>query len=1059
MLLLNAGGLSASHPWEDPQVNSINRLPMRAHFTPCLNESAALKMRNLPAQERYTPQPTLQKRISLDGKWGFQWFRNNGECPVTVEKQAAGARSWKQITVPGSWELQGFDAPIYTDTRYPFTPDPPFVPKDYNPVGVYCREFTTPASWKGDDIYIDFEGVESAYYFWINGKLAGYAEDSRLPSHFNITPLLKPGKNRITVKVFRYSDGSYLEDQDYWKYSGIERSVYLYARPKSHVCDFKVDATLIDNFSKGDLDLTVKIAAPQTRSRVDVSLLERGGRKVWSSSRKIESAVDSALNFNKVFDNILPWNSETPNCYTLVVSHLDANGKPVEAFTHLLGFRTVEMLNGMQLINGKPIKFKGVNRHEHHPVTGRTITVPSMLEDIRLMRQNNINAVRTCHYPNMSEWYDLATEYGIYLVDEANIESHGMHHHPDRTLANNPAWLLPFKERMGRMIARDYNCTAVVTWSLGNESDYGTNFEALYNYAKTLDPVRPVQYEGGGYEGKSDIYCPMYARPWALQKHSHQRDPRPLILCEYAHAMGNSVGNISEYWDLIYRYPQLQGGFVWDWVDQTFAKKDSAGRDIWGYGGDMGFVGVVNDSNFCANGLVAADRTPHPHLAEVKRVYQYIDFRPVSGSSHGAELVNRHDFISLNNYDLLWSVESEDGCLRKGKLPMPAILPGKQGTVEIPYGSLPTDGKEYFLTLRGVRNSASPMVPAGSEMACGQWQIRGAAPITAVTSRQPGSAVTSQAQSTSHTQITAGNNVTFDSNSDLITARGNGFAISFSKAMGWLSGWESNGVKLLKSEMRHGFWRPMTDNDVANGHKNRCGVWYRAGEDATLKNIDFSNSDGYATVTTEHELAGVSAVMKTVYEISANGEMQVSVAFLPARVNMPELPRIGMTVTLPGEFDNMRWFGRGPGESYNDRKLCAPIGRYESTVWEQFHPYVRAQETGNHTDVRWMEFTSGTGTGLRISASGHTSDLTHSYAPLQISAWKFPQKDIEWRPAWQERRHGGSIVEQDMVTVNIDHLRTGVAGDNTWGAQVHPDYIVYPREYRYGFRISPITAK
>lgn len=1035
-----AGGICAAEPWEDPQVNQINRLPMRAHFIPCRNEGAALKLRSMGADERTAAHPSLQKRMQLDGRWGFRWYRNPAACPADVEKIAAGAKGWKPVTVPGSWELQGFDAPIYTDTRYPFPANPPFVPKDYNPVGVYCREFETPRDWKGDEIFIDFEGVESAYSFWINGRFAGYAEDSRLPSHFNITPLLKPGRNRLTVKVHRYSDGSYLEDQDYWKYSGIERSVFLYARPKSRVEDFKVDALLADNYKNGDFRLQVAVAAPQCGGKVAVALMERGGRRVWGDTRTLASAADTLLRFGTLLPDVLPWNAETPNCYTLVVSHFDAAGRPVESFTHLLGFRTVEMLNGCQLINGKAVKFKGVNRHEHSPLTGRTITAASMLEDIRLMKLNNINAVRTCHYPNNAVWYDLCTEHGLYLVDEANIESHGMGDHPDKTLANYPDWELPFRERMGRMMARDYNCTAVVTWSLGNESGYGKNFETLYEYARSRDPRRPVQYEGGGYDAKSDIYCPMYARPWALMRHANQRDPRPMILCEYAHAMGNSVGNLTDYWDLIYRYPQLQGGFIWDWVDQTFERRDSTGRRIWGYGGDMGFVGVVNDSNFCANGLVAADRTPHPHLAEVKRVYQYIDFAPSATVSGGVEVKNRHDFIALNHYSLVWALESEYGRLREGRLSLPAIGAGCSAVVAVPYGNLPDDGREYFLTVKGVTNAATPMVPAGTEMAAGQWCVRSADFAARMVKPQGGT-------------------VAVNDNGAEVSVTGNGFAVNFSRQSGWLSGWQSGGASLVKEPMHHGFWRPMTDNDVANGHGERCAPWRRAGEDAALRSISAAKGEnGAALVTTVHTLAGVQGEVTTIYEVRPDGTIQVSVELTPARVELPELPRLGMTVTLPGEYDAMTWFGRGPHESYADRKLSALMGRYEARVWDQYHPYVRAQETGNHTDVRWMEFRRGDGAGVRVEADAHREAYECGFAPLQISAWKFPQRELEWRPAWAERRHGGSIAPQDMVTVNIDHLRQGVGGDNTWGARVHSDHIVYPGPRRYGFRLVPLAA-
>lgn len=585
--LLCTGALADNEPWQNPQVNEMNREPMHAHFTPFTNEANALKQRALPADVRFDVNPATERRITLDGTWKFLFSKNNDLCPKDFHKPGFSTRKWSKIEVPGSWELQGFDAPIYTDTRYPFPPNPPYVPTDYNPVGAYIREFTVPAGWEGMDVFLDFEGVESAYYVWVNGELAGYAEDSRLPSHFNITKLLKKGNNRLAVKVFRYSDGSYLEGQDYWKYSGIERSVYLYARPQSRVKDFRMTAELINNYKDGELKLDVFLHRPKAGETVEVKVMDRD-KVIYDRKKSIASATDTLFTQQQVFPNARTWNAETPNTYTLVVSTFDAQGKPLESFTHLFGFRTVEMMNGMQMINGQAVLFKGVNRHEHDPHKGRTITVGSMIHDIQLMKQFNLNGVRNCHYPNNYAWYELCTEFGLYMVDEANIESHGMMFHKDETLANYPDWEVSFMQRMSRMIARDRNYSAIVTWSMGNESGYGKHFETLYDYTKKIDPTRPVQYEGGGYNSKSDIYCPMYARIWRLRQHVNQRDARPMILCEYAHAMGNSVGNFQDYWDLIYKYDQLQGGFIWDWVDQTFAIKDENQRDIWAFGGDMG---------------------------------------------------------------------------------------------------------------------------------------------------------------------------------------------------------------------------------------------------------------------------------------------------------------------------------------------------------------------------------------------------------------------------------------------------------------------------------------
>ena len=1026
--LLCTSALADNEPWQNPQVNEMNREPMHAYFTPYTNEANALKQHALPADVRFNVNPATERRISLDGTWQFLFSKNNELCPKDFYKPGYAPRKWSKIEVPGSWELQGFDAPIYTDTRYPFPANPPYVPTDYNPVGAYLRDFNVPAGWEGMDIFLDFEGVESAYYVWVNGELAGYAEDSRLPSHFNITKLLKKGKNKLAVKVFRYSDGSYLEGQDYWKYSGIERSVYLYARPQSRVKDFQMTSELINGYKDGELKLNVLLHQPKAGETVEVKVLD-AGKTIYNQKKTVASANDTLFSEQQIFPNARPWNAETPNTYTLVVSTFDAQGKPLESFTHLFGFRTVEMLNGMQMINGQAVLFKGVNRHEHDQHKGRTISVASMIQDIQLMKQFNLNGVRNCHYPNNYPWYELCTEYGLYMVDEANIESHGMMDHKDGTLANYPDWELPFMQRMGRMIARDRNCSAIVTWSLGNESGYGKHFETIYNYTKKIDPTRPVQYEGGGYDGKSDIYCPMYARIWSLRRHINQRDARPMIMCEYAHAMGNSVGNLQDYWDLIYKYDQLQGGFIWDWVDATFAIKDKDNRDIAAFGGDMGFVGVVNDSNFCANGLVAADRTPHPHIYEVKKVYQYIHFEPLAFTANKVKVTNWHDFIGLEGYLLRWAVECDGKAVQSGEMDFPVIAPRSSANIELPLKALPADGKEYFLTLRAFTKNEAPLVPKGHEVAIEQWLL-------------PSNATAQPMQSVNGT-------LTVNRSNDALTLKGNNFQIAFSTQSGEMTELNYNGKNLIKEGLQPNFWRALTDNDIPNGHIVRCATWKTAGRDAKLQNIEVTEGQQMATVIATYRMEAQDATLQNTYNIRPNGAVQVSMHFIPGKKALNEMPRLGMRMILPAEYEMMTWLGRGPQENYADRKTGALVGLYNATVWEQFHPYVRAQETANHTDVRWVALRNAAGEGLLVTGE----------EPLSVSAWNFPIEDIGYRPSQVERRHGGSIVKKDMVWLNIDHKQMGVGGDNTWGAQVHPEYTITPQEWQYSFTLQPLGAK
>ena len=581
---------------------------------------------------------------------------------------------------------------------------------------------------------------------------------------------------------------------------------------------------------------------------------------------------------------------------------------------------------------------------------------------------------------------------------------------------------------MYRMIKRDRNQTAVIIWSMGNESGYGKHFEKLYDMSKAIDPTRPVQYEGGGYNAKSDIYCPMYARIWALRRHANQRDARPLILCEYAHAMGNSEGNLKDYWDLIYKYDQLQGGFIWDWVDQTIAKTDDKGHKYWAYGGDMGFVGVVNDSNFCANGLVAADRSLHPHIWEVKKVYQYIAFEPVAFMQNRIKVTNRFDFSTLDNYQLVWAVEANGETIKSGKMNFPTLKPHQSTEIEIPMGALPaTDDKEYFLTLRAFSKNATGAVAAGHEVAIEQMQL----PVKLVKKQE---AVTGQIEKTE--------------TADAITIKGksSNYSITFSKKSGEMTSLQYDGKEMLIAGLQPNFWRGITDNDVANGTQERCGTWREAGKNMVLKSIKAESADGNqkATVVAQFDMPEQDSKIEITYNVLANGNVDVNMHFIPGNKALPEMPRLGMRMILKADYDQMTWLGRGPQENYADRKSGYLVGKYSASVWEQYHPYVRAQETANKCDVRWFTLASKSGAGIKVEGA----------EPLSVSAWNFPQDDLHYIPSMQAHRHGGCVDKKDMVWVNIDHLQMGVGGDNTWGAMVHPEYTITPKEWSYSFTIK-----
>lgn len=1017
---------AASDPWQDATVTHINRMPMTAHYLPFTSENGALAQLKMDDARRFQLNTQNERRRSLDGVWKFKLVKNPSLALTDFFKTSYNVNDWQNINVPGSWELQGFDAPIYTDVTYPFKANPPFVPQDYNPVGHYVHEFTVPENWKGMDVIMDFEGVESAFYLWINGKMVGYSEDSRQPAHFNISKFLKKGKNRLAMKVFRFSDGSYLEDQDYWKYSGIERNVFIQARPKSRMNDYVLGNKLINQYKDGNFTLDVNMLNPQKGQKVEVKVLSATGKSLFKQNQSITSPADTLIHFGKLLKSVQPWSAESPYLYTLVINTTDRNGRVEESVAQPFGFRTIEMKNGQLLVNGVAITIKGVNRQEHNAVHGRTLSIGEMVKDVKMMKQFNINAVRTSHYPNYSEWYQLCDKYGLYMVGEANIECHGILDTEYKQLADREDWYPAFHDRMYRMIKRDRNHTAIIIWSMGNESGYGKSFEKLYDMSKAMDPTRPVQYEGGGYYAKSDIYCPMYARIWSLRRHVNQRDERPLILCEYAHAMGNSEGNLKDYWDLIYKYDQLQGGFIWDWVDQTIAKTDDKGHKYWAYGGDMGFVGVVNDSNFCANGLVAADRSLHPHIWEVKKVYQNIAFEPVAFMQNRIKVTNRFDYTTLDNYQLFWAVEANGETIRSGKMNFPTLLPHQAKEMEIPMGTLPAvDNKEYFLTLRAFSKQATGAVPAGHEVAIEQMQL----PVRLEKAQE---------------QVSGQIEKTETEDAIIIQGKTRDFSISFSKKTGEMTSLKYDGKEMLLAGLQPNFWRGITDNDVANGTQERCATWREAGKKMVLKSIKTQADNQKATVTADFDMPEQESQMQITYQMLANGNVEVNMHFIPGNKALPEMPRLGMRMILKGDYDQMTWLGRGPQENYADRKSGYLIGKYSASVWEQYHPYVRAQETANKCDVRWFTLASKAGAGIRVEGA----------EPLSVSAWNFPQDDLLYVPSTIEHRHGGCVDKKDMVWVNIDHLQMGVGGDNTWGAMVHPEYTITPKEWSYSFTIK-----
>ena len=710
-----------AYNWETLEVLSVNREPAHATLFPFADRQHALD----------GDRTSSRWLLSLDGTWKFYWVRKPGDRPLNFFEEDYDDSGWDEIEVPSNWEVQGYGYPIYLDTEYPFPADWPRIPHTYNPVGSYRRVFHLPPDWTEREIFVHFGAVKSAFYLWINGEYVGYSQGSKTPAEFNVGRHLRSGENSIALEVYRWSDGSYLEAQDFWRLSGIEREVYLYATPRVHIRDFFVRPELDDDHRHGALNLQVQVRnygdGDGHRGRMRVSLLDdaNSGRALVERTLPFEvaSAEERTVTLEAEVREPRKWSAETPNLYTLLIELLDGDDL-AEVVTAKVGFRRIEIAGGQLRVNGVPITIRGVNRHETDPVTGHVVTEESMLRDIRLMKQNNINSVRTSHYPNSPRWYELADRYGLYLVDEANVESHGYCCDPETTLGNRPEWIEAHLDRTRRMFERDKNHPSVILWSLGNEAGDGVVFQETYAALKRLDPTRPVQYEGAGQEAHTDLYVPMYARIPKIEAYALTNPPRPLILCEYAHAMGNSVGNLQDYWDVIERYPSLQGGFIWDWVDQALLRHDADGNPFWAYGGDFGHPSVPNDSNFCNNGLVAADRTPHPHLHEVKKVYQPIKVRPVDAGRGLTSIENRHDFTDLDRFDFRWDVEADGRRVAGGELEVPNVRPHGIAEVEIPLPALDlAPGAEYFLTVRALTATEQPLVPAGSEMAWDQIKL------------------------------------------------------------------------------------------------------------------------------------------------------------------------------------------------------------------------------------------------------------------------------------------------------------------------------------------------
>lgn len=1010
--------------WENPEITSLNTIKPHVTYIPYDTEAKAVKNK---AEESTA-------YVSLNGKWKFKLSDNYTQVPEDFYQPGFDASSWALIDVPSTWEVQGYSYPIYTNINYEFftkNPIPPHVPYDYNPVGTYLTKITVPETFKGKNVFIHFGAVKSFFYIWLNGQYIGFSKDSKTPAEFDLTPYLKEGKNTLALQVFRWSDGSYLECQDMWRMSGINRDVYIYARPQTYIRDFFAKGNLKDNYKKGNLELDVlfsKLSAENAaKYKLQINLYDKSNIVKPVSSETIslqQAAGKDSLHYEKSIPTVKKWTAETPDLYILTLTLLDQNGKCIESLGNRIGFRTSEIKNGLLLINGVAIKLKGVNRHEFDPVKGHTIPKEMMLLDVQLMKQNNINAVRTCHYPNDPYWYELCDEYGLYVVDEANIESHGMGYDPDRTLGNNPVWKNAHIDRTRRMLERDKNHPSVIIWSLGNEAGNGCNFQATYKWIKTRDLSRPVQYERAEHEWNTDIFCPMYDKVHDILEYASKKQDKPLIECEYAHAMGNSTGNLVDYWEAINTNEQLQGGFIWDWVDQGLQKFDSAGRKYWAFGGDFGPKDVPSDGNFCTNGLVFPDRVPHPGLSEVKKVYQYVRFNAIDLNKPSFRLTNKYAFSDLKNTQLIWEITKNGIKIAGGTLPTENIASGTSREYTVPWKKpYIKPGQNYYLNLYLETTDDRPLLGKNHILASEQFELYSSPQAEVKASSLP--------------------SVEASETTNDITVKGKTFTVQFDKTTGTISTYTYEGQQLLEQGPLPNFRRAPTDNDVGNQMFEKCKPWFDASDKRVVKSVILDKSDDKAVrITVNFSFPDVNSEFKSVYTVTGKGDILVENS-LKAGKNLPWIPRLGVTLRLKGSLNQVDWLGRGPFENYLDRKTAAFVGKYHSTTDEMYVPYVRPQENGYRTDVKWVSVNDGKSVGLYFEG----------FPNLGFSALPYTYDDLKGFK--HAGKHGNLLQKEPFTDLNLDYMQCGVGGDDSWGAWPMEKYLIPARDYSWSYRLRP----
>ncbi|HEX7308379.1 glycoside hydrolase family 2 TIM barrel-domain containing protein [Lentzea sp.] len=1017
------------------------------------NNIGIFQVNSQPAHATLMPYADLQQalaadrstspfRLDLTGTWKFKHVTKPADRDLNFWRTDVDDSGWAGLPVPANWQLHGYDNPIYVNITYPWwggngqneNAQPPFAPQRVNAVGQYRRTFTLPSTWQGRRVHLHFEGVKAGFYLWVNGTKVGYREGSYTPSEFDVTDHVRAGSNLLAVEVFRYPDGDWLEDQDMIRLSGIFRPVFLYSLPPVHLRDFTITTPLRDNYTNADLGVAVVVRNSGGQQSgtftVETQLYDRNRQPVWPEPLRTSvgapsSGQEATGRGSKAVQGPALWSAEKPNLYTAVLSLKDPAGAVVQTVSARVGFREFALRDGLMRINGKPVSLRGTNRHEMHPDRGAALTRDDMVRDITVMKQLNINSVRTSHYPNNTIWYDLADEYGLYVLDETNLETHGIR---DNYPASRSDWTSNVLDRAAQMVHRDKNHPSVIMWSLGNEAGGGSNFVAMRDWIRATDPTRVIQYEGDNRPQVSDIRSAMYESPAGVQNRARNTsDTRPYVMIEYTHSMGNSTGNLKEYWDVIRANPVLQGGWIWDFVDQALTWKTSSGVTYQAYGGDWG--DNPNDGAFSGDGIVTTDRRISGKAVEVKQVYQAVNV--AAGSSFDTvRITNEFLFTNVNEFVVDWALVADGTVVQSGQLTAAQadVAPLTTKTVQLPVQrpANPAPGEEHFLQLSFKLRTATPWAAAGFEVAKQQLPVSLGSP------------------SVVPVPVTSVPVLTATETGDRITVTGQDFTVTVAKSTGVITSYEAMGLRLLSSGPVPNFWRAPTDNDVGNGHPSRNATWRYAGTNRAVSRVALDRpSDREVRITVSGTLPTSTASTFTMtYTVYGNGEIKVDTTLHPGSSSLPYIPEVGTLLMLPGELSRLRYYGRGPHENQWDRKTGSDVGVYSSTVAEQWTGYLRPQENGNKTDVRWVALVDGSGRGL----------LACGDQPLEVNASYFTPEDLS-----KGVRHDYQLTRRQDVVLRLNLRQTGVGGNDSWGAQPLDTYKLFPnRDYSYTYRLKPL---